>query len=110
MHWRRLLDAAGITFGLVGTLADIRQDDQMRHAGALVPSAHGCGWTVANPVRLADVAQRPPGPAPALGQHSAEVLREAGYDEAEIRQLSDQRVLHQHIDLAAHPARQEILP
>ena len=109
-HWRRLLDTAGITFGLIGTLADIPNDDQMRHAGALVPSAHGCGWTVANPVRLADVAQRPPGPAPALGQHSAEVLREAGYDEAAIRHLTDQRVLHQQIDVAAHPALQEILP
>ena len=87
-HWRATLDAAGITFGLIGTLADIPDDPQMRAAGALVPSAHGAGWTVANPVHLADVARRPPGPAPALGQHSAAVLQEAGYSAEQILQLS----------------------
>jgi len=86
-HWRPRLDAAGITFGLIGTLADIDDDVQMRHAGALVASAHGAGTTVANPVLLDGVPQRPPGPAPALGQHSLAVLREAGYDDAQIDAL-----------------------
>ena len=86
-HWRTQLDAAGITFGLIGTLADIPGDSQMRAAGALVPSAHGTGWTVANPVQLAGVSQRAPGPAPGLGQHSSAVLREAGYSDDQVRQL-----------------------
>ena len=92
-HWRQLLDAAGITFGLVGTLADIAEDAQLRHAGALVASEHGAGWTVANPVQLAGTPQRPPGAAPALGQHSAELLREAGFSADEINQLLADRVL-----------------
>ena len=86
-HWRGLLDAAGITFGLIGTLADIPDDAQMRHAGGLVPSAHGPGWTVANPVYLDGIPQRPPGAAPTLGQHSAVVLRDAGYAQPQIDQL-----------------------
>jgi crotonobetainyl-CoA:carnitine CoA-transferase CaiB-like acyl-CoA transferase len=86
-HWRSKLDAAGITFGLIAKLADIPGDAQMKAAGALVPSAHGAGWTVANPVQLAGVSQRPPGPPPGLGQHSAAVLREAGYSDEQIRQL-----------------------
>ena len=86
-HWRTKLDAAGITFGLIGTLADIPGDAQMQAAGALVPSAHGAGWTVANPVQLAGTRPRAPGPAPDLGQHSRVVLREAGYSEGQIRQL-----------------------
>ncbi len=112
-HWRPLLDAAGITFGLIGTLADIPHDAQMRHAGAVVPSAHGPGWTVANPVRLAGVEHRPPGPAPALGQHSAEVLREAGFDAAEIAMLTANHVIGPASGAAAtppHPAPQESLP
>lgn len=92
-HWRPLLDAAGITFGLIGTLADIPDDLQMRHAGALVPSDHGPGWTVANPVRLDSASQRPPGAAPSLGQHSLEVLREAGFSATEITQLVNRQVL-----------------
>jgi len=91
-HWRRVLDAAGITFGVVGTLADIPDDEQMRAAGMVVPSDHGAGWTVANPVRLhgADgrCQPRPPGPAPALGEHSRAVLAEAGLDPAEIDRLA----------------------
>ena len=86
-HWRAKLDAAGITFGLIATLADIPGDVQMQAAGALVPSAYGTGWTVANPVQLAGVVQRAPGPAPSLGQHSSAVLREAGYSDLQIRQL-----------------------
>lgn len=91
-HWRPLLDAAGITFGLIGKLSDIPGDLQMREAGALVPTDHAPGWTVANPVQLGDVAPRRPGVAPALGQHSRAVLCEAGYDDAQIDQLLAQRV------------------
>jgi crotonobetainyl-CoA:carnitine CoA-transferase CaiB-like acyl-CoA transferase len=100
-HWRTVLDGAGITFGLVGTLADIPADAQMRHAGALVPSDHGPGLTVANPVRLAGVEPRPPGPAPTLGQHSAAVLREAGYADEQIGRLLAARVLRSATDDAA---------
>ena len=92
-RWRPLLDAAGITFGLVGTLADIADDAQMRHAGAVVPTDHAPGWTVANPVRLGSVTRRPPGAAPALGEHSRAVLREAGYDDDQIARLVAKRIV-----------------
>ena len=92
-HWRPLLDAAGITFGLVGTLADVPGDQQMRDAGALLPFAHRDGWTVAAPIRLQGTAQRPPGAPPSLGQHSAEVLRDAGFDAAEIAHLISGQVV-----------------
>ena len=92
-HWRPLLDAAGITFGLIGTLDDIADDAQMRHAGALVASAQGTGWTVANPVQLVGAPPCPPGAAPGLGQHSLQVLREAGFADDEITQLLAAQVL-----------------
>jgi crotonobetainyl-CoA:carnitine CoA-transferase CaiB-like acyl-CoA transferase len=90
--WRQRLDAAGITFGVVGTLADVHDDEQMRASGALVDDADGDtdGGTgrpalrVANPLHLDGVAPRPPRPAPALGQHSLQVLREAGLTDEQI--------------------------
>jgi crotonobetainyl-CoA:carnitine CoA-transferase CaiB-like acyl-CoA transferase len=86
-HWRAALDAAGITFGVIGTLADLDDDAQMRGAGALLPYGHRVGMTLASPIQLAGSPQRPPGPAPTLGQHSTELLREAGYNETQIEHL-----------------------
>ena len=88
--WRASLDAAGITFGVVGTLADLDDDVQMQAAGALVPYAPGAqrsGLTVAAPLWLQGCTPRAPGAAPALGQHSVEVLAEAGCSAAEIDAL-----------------------
>jgi crotonobetainyl-CoA:carnitine CoA-transferase CaiB-like acyl-CoA transferase len=88
-EWRARLDAAGVTFGVVGTLADLEHDVQMRAAGVLVPFAQAAGLTVANPVRLAGVDPVPPGRPPALGEHTEAILREAGCDDAAIARLRD---------------------
>jgi crotonobetainyl-CoA:carnitine CoA-transferase CaiB-like acyl-CoA transferase len=86
--WRQRLDAAGITFGVVGTLADVHDDEQMRASRALVDDAREDGvrpaLRVANPLQLDGMAPRPPQPAPALGQHSLQVLREAGLTDEQI--------------------------
>lgn len=95
--WRQRLDAAGITFGVVGTLADVDGDEQLRASGALVDDAdHGPGrpaLRVANPLQLDGVARRLAGPAPALGQHSLQVLREAGLTDEQIGRLVAQGVV-----------------
>ena len=91
--WRSRLDAAGITFGVVGTIYDIPDDEQMRAAGAVVPFADGQGFTVSSPFQLADVCKVAPGPAPELGAHSADILAELGYDAAQIAQLRQAGVL-----------------
>jgi crotonobetainyl-CoA:carnitine CoA-transferase CaiB-like acyl-CoA transferase len=91
--WRARLDAAGVTFGVVGTLADLPGDAQMLGASALVPFAHHAGLTLPSPLQLRGVAQRPAGPAPALGQHSAAVLQEAGFTAEQIARLIDSQVV-----------------
>ncbi len=87
-EWRCALDAAGITFDVVGNLDDIANDEQMRATKALVPLAHNPGLlTVNSPFELGGVEKTPPGPAPGLGQHSEAVLREIGFDLTEIDRL-----------------------
>jgi formyl-CoA transferase len=88
-EWRGRLDRAGITFGVVHTVHEIAEDEQMRAAGAVVPFADGSGLTIASPFHLEGEDKRPPGPAPAVGEHSDEILREAGYSDRDIDRLRD---------------------
>lgn len=85
--WRRRLDEAGLTFGVIGTLADIDSDEQLHASGALVPFADGSGHTVSSPFELVGTQKAPARSAPRLGEHSEQVLREAGYSDADIARL-----------------------
>jgi crotonobetainyl-CoA:carnitine CoA-transferase CaiB-like acyl-CoA transferase len=84
---RKTLDAAGVTFGFVGTIDEALHDRQMRDAGAIVPTADGKGEIVSSPFSIEGAPKTAPRPAPGVGQHTDEVLREYGYSDAEISEI-----------------------
>ena len=87
-YWRQRLEQEGITFGVVGKLADINDDPQMRHAGAVIDMADAAdGQTIGSPLFMNGSGKRPPLPAPKIGQHSREILTEIGFDTATIESL-----------------------
>ncbi|MGE0225223.1 MAG: CaiB/BaiF CoA transferase family protein [Acetobacteraceae bacterium] len=92
-EWRTVLDGVGVTFGIVGTVDEALDDPQMQACGALVPFADGKGLTVSTPFHIEGVDKLAPQRAPALGQHSAVVLAEAGYSADEIGRLRSLGVL-----------------
>jgi crotonobetainyl-CoA:carnitine CoA-transferase CaiB-like acyl-CoA transferase len=66
----------------------VPDDAQAVACGAIVETAiSGMPRTLSNPIRLSFAEQRIAKPAPALGQHSAEILQEAGLSRDEIEAL-----------------------
>src|SRR5882762_1980500 len=92
-EWRPILEAAGVTFGAVFTVNETADDAQAREIGALVPFADGKGLTVSSPFHLDDATKIAPVRAPAVGQHSEQVLRDAGYSAEEIARLKGLGIL-----------------
>jgi crotonobetainyl-CoA:carnitine CoA-transferase CaiB-like acyl-CoA transferase len=93
VDWRGILDSVGVTFGIVGTVNEVLDDQQMRDSGALVPFADGAQLTVSSPFHIDGVDKVPAQRAPAIGQHSEAVLREAGYASDDIARLRSLGVL-----------------
>src|SRR6266403_778048 len=86
-EWRAILDAAGLIFGIVADMDEIAGDAQILASEALVPFADGSSLTVNSPIWIRGQEKTKPRPAPAVGEHSEEVLREAGYTDSEIRSM-----------------------
>jgi formyl-CoA transferase len=91
--WRTILDAAGVTFGAVQLVNETSDDAQMQQIGALVPFADGAGLTISSPFHLQGETKVAPRRAPAIGEHTDAVLREAGYTTDEIERLRSLGVL-----------------
>ena len=97
-EWYPILEKTGVAFGVVGTLDDIAHDRQMRASGALVPiddPRAGASLTVSSPLQIRGQEKVPPTLAPAIGEHTVEVLRAAGIAAAEIERLLQAGVIVQ---------------
>jgi crotonobetainyl-CoA:carnitine CoA-transferase CaiB-like acyl-CoA transferase len=89
-HWIERLNAAGVPCGLVLNLAEAYADPQIASQEMVLAVEHPGRGTVRMtgfPIKFADAPCRVRHPAPALGAHTAEVLRAAGFDDAEIARL-----------------------
>ncbi len=96
--WSPILEKTGVAFGAVATLDDIPGDAQMRASGALVPiddPRAGASLTVSSPLQIAGQEKVPPALAPEIGQHTVEVLLEAGIVRDEIDRLLGAGVIRQ---------------
>jgi crotonobetainyl-CoA:carnitine CoA-transferase CaiB-like acyl-CoA transferase len=81
-EWARRFDLGDVWWAPVQTLAEVVADPQAAAISAFIDQPGMAGRppirTVATPVRFWDEADPKPGPAPALGEHTSEVLRELG--------------------------------
>jgi len=89
-EWGVAFDRAGLIWGPVLTLDEVANDGQAEAIGMFPEIEHeelGRYRSVRIPMRFRDADVRPRGPAPRLGQHTLEVLREAGVGADEIERL-----------------------
>jgi crotonobetainyl-CoA:carnitine CoA-transferase CaiB-like acyl-CoA transferase len=86
-EWRKVLDAAGLTFGVVGKVAEIVSDPQAVANGMLRPLGDTGMMTVDSPFSVSGAAKVPVELAPGFGAHGGKVLRDAGYSDGEIDAL-----------------------
>jgi formyl-CoA transferase len=86
-EWRAALDGNGLVFGVVGILDDIPNDKQMIDNGVLVPFENDTMLTISSPIWVDGSKKVQPRKPPGIGEHSDEILRNAGYDDAAIGKL-----------------------
>jgi formyl-CoA transferase len=90
-YWLARLDAAGIPCGPINNYAEAFADPQVRAREMVVEIEHptlGRVRTPGSPIKMSETPPVVARPAPLLGEHTVEVLREVGYSDAEISTLS----------------------
>ncbi len=94
-HWMARFAETGAPVALVGQVDDLADDPQVAGSGLLSPPSDAAGGArfIRPPVNVEGLDPVPIGNAPELGEHSAEVLAELGYDETDIARLAAQGVI-----------------
>ncbi len=94
-EWVQAFGEAGVPVSPLNLPEDMADDPQVAAMGMMTEIEHTTGTQrVAGPI--VNMSVTPPavqGPSPALGQHTDEVLRAAGFEEGEIAALRDQGVI-----------------
>src|SRR5258708_2840095 len=86
-HWYEAFNGVHITFGSVRGPQEVIDDPQLRPNGIVVP-LEGAGGkltsTISSPLQVQGVAKVPARRAPDIGEHNDEILRQLGFNAAEI--------------------------
>jgi crotonobetainyl-CoA:carnitine CoA-transferase CaiB-like acyl-CoA transferase len=93
--WVRVLQEAGVPVGPINDYREVFEDPHTHAREMMVEMEHPVEGTVRGlgiPFKLSETPGRIRRAAPLLGEHTAEVLRELGYAEAEIARLQEAAV------------------
>ncbi|MXY18155.1 MAG: CoA transferase, partial [Acidobacteria bacterium] len=89
-HWLALFEDHGVPCGPINSYADVFDDEQIAAREMVVETDHptlGRLRTLGSPLKMSRTPPQSGRPAPLLGQHTDDVLREAGYAPADVAAL-----------------------
>ena len=89
-EWCELLQEAGARFAPVRNYAEVVADEGVWENDYFVEIKDDAGQSqrvVGTPIRMSETPLQPSAIAPDLGQHSEEILKEAGYSAADIKEF-----------------------
>lgn len=95
-EWLGIFEQLGVPAARINDLHQALNSPQAVHNGMVVPMQHPVAGTIRvmnNPIHLSDDPASIRTPPPTLGQHTAEILAEAGFDGETIRRLVDAGVV-----------------
>jgi formyl-CoA transferase len=89
-HWLAAFQARGIPCGPINTYPEVFADPQVRSRQMVVELEHptlGRMPSLGSPIKMSETPPVVQRRAPLLGEHTAEILREAGLSEEQIRRV-----------------------
>ncbi|MBI4275796.1 MAG: CoA transferase [Rhizobiales bacterium] len=95
-EWLDCLEAAGVPAGPIYKIDEVFADPQVQHVGIAVPFHHpvrGNIHVVGEPVALSRTPASIVAMTPEPGEHTAEILREMGYQDGDIERLRGVKVI-----------------
>jgi len=97
-EWIALFDAAGVPVGPVNSIGEALAHPQTQARGMVVDLVHpqaGPTKALGCPLHFSETPTSIDRPAPLLGEHTREVLREYGYSDAEIDALASEGAIEE---------------
>jgi crotonobetainyl-CoA:carnitine CoA-transferase CaiB-like acyl-CoA transferase len=89
-EWVEAMNAAGVPAGEINDIGQVFGNPQVRHLGLAQPvtsQERGETELVGQPILMSRTPSHIAAPPPKAGQHSAEILAEIGYSDAEIAEM-----------------------
>ena len=95
-EWVDILNAAGVPCGPIYSMDQVFADPQVKHLGIAAPVQHptlGTLHIINQPVKLSRTPAALVAATPERGEHTDEVLREAGYTDAQVADFKTKKVV-----------------